>query len=327
MLPRYPMPSLLAQLIRIVVLVIDGQNDFTDQPKLWLPDDPLLRLAGADDCKIYPALPVPGAHEDMVRAGRMLERGLRGITQLIFTLDTHHRVGIERVPFWFRPDGRAIDPRSVITAAMVRAQECLPRNPLLFERVLRYLDVLESRGKVLVVWPVHCQIGTWGHELHPSLLKASNAWEEMHVTQAIKFLKGANPNVEHYSPLQAEVPDPLDPHTMLNQDLLNLIMGDPQQGIPEADKVIVFGEASSHCLKGGVLDLVANLPPAMIKRFALVRDCMSPVPTFEKQAQEFLEQMRALEMQIITADEGAALLEANAAPMARRWSIETAPCV
>ena len=38
--------------------------------------------------------------------------------------------------------------------------------------MLRYLHALESGGeRQLVVWPVHCVLGTWGHNIHAGLLR------------------------------------------------------------------------------------------------------------------------------------------------------------
>jgi len=49
-------------------------------------------------------------------------------------------------------------------AAQVRAGEFRPRDASAQARALSYLDELEARGRyTLMVWPVHCEIGTLSH--------------------------------------------------------------------------------------------------------------------------------------------------------------------
>lgn len=290
---------------KIHVLVIDPQNDFCDLPEDWLPNDPDLVAAKALDVKVRPQLAVAGAHADMLRLSEVLLRGSQGITDISVTLDSHHFVGIERPTFWMKADGSAVAPFTLITEAMVRAGEYIPRNPKLLPRTLAYLNGLESAGKYkLMVWTVHCEIGSWGHNIHQSVRKACNFWEGREISVVNMVTKGSNPFTEHYSPMKAEVVDPSDPSTQLNMSFIN--------DIASADLTLIAGEASSHCLKGGVEDLAANFGGGSLSNIALIGDCMSPVTGFEKQASDFLADMRARGLQIITAAEATALLIENA---------------
>ena len=98
----------------------------------------------------------------------------------------------------------------------------------------------------------------------------------------MSVIKGTNPYTEHYSALQAEVPDPQDPSTQLNTPLL--------ERIAAADQVVIAGEASSHCVAYTVRDLFAHLPAENLKHFVLLTDCMSPVSGFEQQHAAFLQE-------------------------------------
>ncbi len=283
---------------QIQLLVIDPQNDFCDVPAAYQPIDPLTGAA------IAPALPVAGAHADMRRTAALIRAGGLALGGITITLDSHHRVDIAHPTFWFQADGRPVAPFTTITASQVRAGEFAPRDPAALPRALAYLDELEQRGRyTLMVWPVHCEIGTWGHDVHADVRAAYNAWEEATLRGVRKVSKGENPWTEHYSAIEAEVPDSADPDTQLNAALL--------ADLDRADVLLIAGEAGSHCVRATTEHIVANLPSAHPERVVLLTDCMSPVGGFEAQQAAFLEQMRALGVRLMTSAEAATLLSAN----------------
>jgi nicotinamidase/pyrazinamidase len=277
----------------IHLLVIDPQNDFCDLPATHLP-------AG-----MAPALPVQGAHADMQRLARLIRQGAAGLTGVTVTLDSHHRLHIAHPTFWQTGTGAAVAPFTPITAAQVRAGAFRPRHPQALPRALAYLDALEARGRyTLMVWPVHCEIGSWGHNVHADVRAAYNAWEENHLDGVHKVAKGGHLWTEHYSAVQAEVPDPADPATLPNQPLL--------ERLDRADLLLVAGEASSHCVKATTEDVVNLLPGGRPQRVMLLTDCMSPVAGFEAQHGAFLASMQARGVQLGTSESILPQLLANA---------------
>lgn len=279
------------------LLIIDPQNDFCDLPADYLP------RTGATEAQ--PGLPVAGAHADMQRLGEMISRGLRGLSDISVTLDSHHHLGIERPTFWMQADGSAVAPFTQILAADVRAGKYLPRNPKATARALAYLDSLEAAGRyTLMVWPIHCEIGTWGHNVHTDVRRAYNAWENQELGVVQKVTKGSNPWTEHYSALMAEVPDPMDPTTQLNRGLIDVL--------EQADLIPVAGEAGSHCVKATVEHIVDNFGADNLKKLVLLTDCISPVTGFDKQYQDFLADMRGRGLQLSTSADFLAELVANA---------------
>jgi len=279
----------------IQLLIIDPQNDFCDVPAAWRPVDP---LSGA---VVAPALPVAGAHADMQRTAAFIRDAGSRLDEITITLDSHHHVDIAHPTFWHRTDGSAVTPFTTITAAQVRAGEFQPRDPAALPRTLAYLDELESRGRyTLMVWPVHCEIGTWGHGVHADVRAAYNQWEEANLRGVRKVTKGENPWTEHYSAIQAEVPDADDPHTGLNTAFL--------AQLDQAETLFIAGEASSHCVRATTEHIVANLPGGRPGRIVLLTDCMSPVGGFEAQHAAFLEEMRAKGVRLMTSGEAKALL-------------------
>jgi nicotinamidase-related amidase len=267
------------------LLVIDPQNDFCDLPESYRPLNPATKQPHA------PALPVAGAHQDMLRLAGLINRGRAGLSAISITLDSHHRFDIAHPTFWVAHDGAPVAPFTEICAADVRAQRFLPRHAVALERALAYLDTLEAAGRYkLMVWPVHCEIGTWGHNVHDDVRAAYNRWEDASLGIVAKLAKGSNPWTEHYSAVMAEVPDPQDPDTQVNQRFID--------GLAQADQVYIAGEAGSHCVKATVEHIADNVGRQALSKLVLVTDCISPVAGFEQQYQDFLQAMQARGVQV-----------------------------
>jgi nicotinamidase/pyrazinamidase len=273
--------------MKIKLLVIDPQNDFCD-------------VEGA-------ALPVPGASADLTRLAQFLRQADGAVAEVIVTLDSHPSVAIERTSFWQGRDGGPVAPFTQITEGQVREGSYRPRNPALTDEVLHYLHELEAAGHYrLMVWPVHCVVGTWGHNIQPALGAEIARWEERVQRGALKVLKGANPLTEQYSAVRAEVPRSDDPATQTNRLLIERTL--PQEG----ERLIVAGEAGSHCVAATLADLFAAMSREERARVILLRDCMSPVAGFEQAHEDFLAKAAAQGAQVL--DRPAALAAAGVNP-------------
>ena len=84
----------------------------------------------------------------------------------------------------------------------------------------------------------------------------------------------------------AEVPDPQVPDTCLNHALLGTLL--------QSQRLVVAGEASSHCVRATVEHLLEAAPPGFAPRLVLLTDCMSPVHGFAAQHADFLQRMQAI---------------------------------
>lgn len=277
--------------MRTQLLLIDPQNDFCDLPEAWWPRSPVTGEA------LRPALPVAGAHADLQRVAALVTRLGAGLDAVTLTLDSHHRIDVAHPGFWREAaTGQAPSPFTPITAAEVRAGRFAPRDPAALPRVLAYLDALEATGRyTLMVWPVHCQMGTWGHAVHAGLQAALDAWSDAQGRAVAVVTKGENPWTEHYSALQAEVPDAADARTALNTALL--------AQLDASERVLIAGEAGSHCVRATVEHLAAHLPSGRLDKLVLLTDCISPVGGFEAQQAEFLRDCQARGLRLATAEE------------------------
>lgn len=281
------------------LLLIDPQNDFCDLPPAYLPLNPATGAAHA------PALPVPGAHADMLRLAKLINEGRDGISAISVTLDSHHRYDIAHPTFWQGRDGAAVAPFTEITAAHVRAGDYAPRDAAALDRALDYLDRLEAAGRYkLMVWPVHCEIGSWGNNLHDAVRAACGAWEDRTLGVAAKLAKGTNPYTEHYSAVMAEVPYADDPATGFNHAFVDTLAA--------ADEIYVAGEAGSHCIKATVEHIADHFGP-QARKLVLITDCISPVSGFEAQYRAFLDDMRTRGVRLMQAGDVLPELLANAA--------------
>ena len=279
------------------LLVIDPQNDFCDLPATWLPPD------------AAPALAVPGAHADMLRVAQLIREGGAGLTQISITLDAHHRYDIAHPAFWRAGDGGAVAPFTQIGARQVRDGLFRPAAGGALPRALAYLDALEQAGRYrLMVWPVHCEIGSWGQNVHAAVRAAYNAWEVANLQVVAKLSKGSNPWTEHYSAVMAEVPDAQDAATQLNRAFLDTLL--------PAQHIYICGEAGSHCVKAStehIADyLEAQQGKPALSRLVLLTDCMSPVTGFERQQRDFIAGMQERGVRLATSAGIVAELQANA---------------
>lgn len=273
----------------IHLLVIDPQNDFCDLPSSYWPVNPLHA-----DQRIKPQLAVPGAHADMHRLAQFIRNGKHLISNITITLDSHHHVGIERPTMWVKPDGTSPEPFTQLKAEDVRSGRVFPKSSTDKKRVLNYLDKLEAAGRYThMIWPIHCEIGTWGHNIHADVLAACNVWEVYAGKPTSKVIKGTNPYTEHYSALIAEVPDPDDPQTQLNSSLL--------ASMQNSDVLLVAGEAGSHCVKSTLEHYLEYANEEYISRVVVLTDCMSPITGFEQDYQEFLDKLESRGATLTTA--------------------------
>lgn len=261
------------------LLIIDPQNDFCD-------------IEGA-------ALPVPGANRDLQRLARFIEAHADRIDGITVTLDSHASVAVERTTFWLGSDGQPVAPFTFITATEVVAGIYRPRNAGLTEQVIRMLEQLAATGKGgMVVWPVHCVTGTWGHNIQSDVARSLAAWEMTHQRAVTKVLKGEYPLTEHFGVFEADAPLPSVPSTQFNTALASSLADG-------ADVIAIAGQASSHCVAASYDQFMRFLArsPSTAPRVVLLRDGMSPVPGFEQLADELFDRARAAGTAVMTADE------------------------
>lgn len=270
------------------LLIIDPQNDFCDIP-------------GA-------ALPVAGADADMKRLAAFIDGHGHRLSGITVTLDSHASVAVERTSFWKKGDGSEVPAFTQVSAADVCERRFLPRNEGHTQKVLDMLNRLEAGDRYkLMVWPVHCVTGTWGHNIHAAVAESLARWEFRQQASVRKVLKGEYLLSEHYGVFEAEVPFEDEESTRFNHKLAASLLRD-------TDLLLVAGEASSHCVSASVEQLLrfAEGQPERAPRMVLLSDCMSPVAGFEAGERAFFEHAEAHGVQRMPVEAVVPLLQASA---------------
>lgn len=261
---------------KIHLVVIDPQHDF---------------------CHPEGALPVRGADKDMKRLDRLVRRMSDRLSAIHCTMDNHHIVHIAHPCWWKDRKGRPPAPFTILSAAQVESGEWTTFQPGAYPRSLEYVRKLKANGRYpLCIWPPHCLIGSPGATVVPDLFEAFKQWEEGRHAVMDFVSKGSNPWTEHYSAVQADVPDPDDPGTWINTRFI--------QTLEEADTILLSGEAGSHCLANTVRDVADHFHSRdYIRKMVFLEDATSPVAGFEAQQEAFVREMTARGMKRCKTDD------------------------
>ncbi len=251
----------------ISLLLIDVQNTFC------LPDFEL--FVGGSSGR--------GAIEDNIRLCEFIYRNLGEIDQIIATLDTHHLHQIFHPAFWIDEHGEHPQPAvTTISPADVKSGKWRV-NPefgneapeQLKAYALHYVQQLSDGGKYpLLIWPYHAMLGGIGHALVPAVEEAIFFHGIARSSQASFSIKGDRTLTENYSALAPEV--------FTNQfgDRISSKNDSLIQQLLSSDKLIIAGQAQSHCVAWTVNDLLTEInaiDPALAKKVYLLSDCTSPV--------------------------------------------------
>ena len=226
-----------------------------------------------------------GAVEDNVRLCEFIYRNLGEITQITATMDTHRSMQVFHAIFFVDKDGNHPAPYTDIYGSELRDGKWT-FNPALAPQfgiapeygqqlMIHYAEALEKKGKyALTIWPYHAMLGGIGHALVSSVEEvlffhslARNAQYEIEV-------KGDKPFTENYSAIGPEVltgpmGETLGTH---NQKFV--------EQLQQFDKLIIAGQAKSHCVAWTVSDLledIAMVDLELADKIYLLEDCSSPV--------------------------------------------------
>ena len=244
------------------------------------------------------SLAIKTADDDADRIGQMLQDHAADIAAVHITLDSHQRMHIAHGLFWKDNGGDPPPPYTIISHDDVKSGKWKPVREEFGDWALQYVKGLETSSREgveafpLCIWPEHCIIGSPGHNIVPPVLDGLRAWVEEKKEAVDYVLKGQNCFTEMYSALRAEVEVPGDKKTHLNNSLINKLL--------RRERVLVCGQAKSHCVNFTVRDLVANWPAEELHRIYLLEDGMSSVPGFEGNGEAFIADMKAAGLGVVS---------------------------
>jgi nicotinamidase-related amidase len=286
------------------LLLIDVQNTFC------LPDFEL--FVGGRSGR--------GAIDDNVRLCEFIYHNLGKIDQIIATLDTHHLHQIFHPVFWIDEKGEHPTPAvTTISPEDVRAGKWRV-NPEFGDEApeqlqayaLHYVQQLSDGGKYpLLIWPYHAMLGGIGHALVPAVEEAIFFHGVARNSQASFSIKGDRTLTENYSALAPEVfTNQFGERIASKND--NLI-----EHLLESDKLIIAGQAKSHCVAWTINDLLVEInkiDPKLARKIYLLEDCTSPVVIpgvvdYTKQADAAYNRFAAAGINIIKSTDSWSFLE------------------
>lgn len=226
-----------------------------------------------------------GALQDTERLVRFIYRNLARITEITCTLDTHLPFQIFFPAFWVDRDGEHPAENTVVAVEQIRSGSLRP-NPAvawwlcngnqawLDRQVEDYCERLERTGRYqLYLWPPHCLLGSSGHALVGSVQEARLFHGFCRGAKNFMEVKGGNILTENYSAIAPEVLERHDGKALgaRNEALLDNLL--------TADRVLVAGQAASHCVRATVEDLLRGMAERGVDpgRLYLLEDCMSAV--------------------------------------------------
>jgi nicotinamidase/pyrazinamidase len=227
------------------------------------------------------SLAVTGALDDAKRAAQLIRSKMHEITEIIITLDSHHRTHIAHGVSWINAAGEHPSPFTLISAEDAEKEVWKASDPTRTTIFKKYARDLEQKGRFKIcIWPEHCLIGTQGHAVIPEINDAVQEWCGVNNKKVEYIWKGENLNTEMYSAIAAEVPVEDDPKTGYNELLMKRLNA--------CDAVIICGQALSHCVNFTARDIMGRWKGAKDALIVLT-DCSSAVGGFENSATEFVE--------------------------------------
>jgi nicotinamidase-related amidase len=244
---------------QVLVIGIDVQKDFMEKG----------------------SLAVPNSHGDVERFTRWIYNNLDNISKIAVSIDTHIPHQIFHPCWWIDKNGVNPPPFTPITLDDLDNGNWLAVIDPVKSR--RYVEGLKKAGnKDLFIWTYHCIQGTEGCALENQFANIVYFWEVAKKSVPLRLVKGQDPYSEMYGIIKPE----FDEKGYINTGFLN--------AIEKYDKVVIGGEASSHCVMESIrqiLDYYNNRIDVTSKIYIL-EDCMSVIPGFEKITSDTFEQFK-----------------------------------
>lgn len=255
--------------LRVALLVVDVQNTFC------VPGFELF-VAGRSGT---------AAVDDSRRLTEFVYRNLGRITRVFATLDTHQAAQIFHALFLVDENGNHPPALTTVTTDDVTAGRWRFNERLAGAlgveaaqagaRLERYVEELARGGRyALTIWPYHSMLGGIGHALVASVEEALFFHAIARSSPTEFTVKGDNPFTEAYSVFGPEVS--VDEHgrpvARTDSRLLRQVLA--------FDRIIVAGQAKSHCVAWSVEDLLASagrMGVPLAERLYLLEDCSSSV--------------------------------------------------
>ena len=236
---------------KVLFLGIDVQMDFMDSGSLG----------------------VTGSKQDVINMSKFLYNNIKKISSLMVSVDTHEPMQIFHPCWWIDAEGNHPAPFTIIKPIdLTEGKYKAVKDPALSKN---YVRQLEKAGKELCIWPYHCLNGTLGHALENQF---SNLIHFVSLAKNIplkKIQKGQSPLSEMYGIFRPEYSTSNDTNTDLLEEIASF------------DKIVIAGEAKSHCVLESVKQFCEYFydKPEITRKLYILTDCMSDIAGYEKKSE------------------------------------------
>lgn len=217
------------------LLVMNPQNDFYPSSK---------------DNSFHGSISFPDSLNDAKNLIKFISKYGSNINNMYVCMDTHSKNDISFPSFWQNLNGEEPEPFTKIKFDDILNNIWYPKQMILFEQVFDYIQTLHLMNKYHEIWPQHCVKNTIGHNILPSIENTIYEWQDKHNKRVNYVPKGINPLTEMYSLFMAEVPDPNDPLTGLNINLL--------EELSRYKKIFVSGQPKTKCVQSTIEHLIIS---------------------------------------------------------------------
>ncbi|MFW6008400.1 MAG: hypothetical protein ACOCP8_03950 [archaeon] len=272
------------------LLIIDPQNDF---------------------CSPKGALYVKNAEKDMDRLKQFIQKHIMKINEIHITKDTHQKYDIAHPSYWKNNKDEHPEPFTIITFEDFKKGKYTPVDSKEYAWVKFYLINIEKNKKQpLCIWPEHCAKQE-GWNLYEPIEYIYKTNIENSNIDIIEHLKGYFYRSEHFSAIDAEVPFLQENRKKTKEGYVsyeenitrnNILINNLQN--EDTNKLLIAGEASSHCLGATVKDIIED-PEININlnKVYILKDATSPVEGFESQEQKYFNYFKKHNINIVNIEE------------------------
>jgi len=258
----------------------------TDQTKTWLMLIDVQNTFCIPEFELYVGgRSGRGAVEDNRRLCEFIYRNLGTISHITATMDTHKTMQVFHAIFFVDKNGNHPVPYTDIHAAELLDGTWTFNTALASQfsiapeygqqMMIHYAEELEKKGKyALTIWPYHAMLGGIGHALVSSVEEALFFHSIARDTQYDIEIKGNKPFTENYSVIGPEVLTGPMGETLGTHNMKFI------EQLQQFDKLIIAGQAKSHCVAWTVSDLLNDINEVdtkLAKKIYLLDDCSSPV--------------------------------------------------
>jgi nicotinamidase-related amidase len=262
------------------------QPAYADSPRTWLMLIDVQNTFCIPDFELYVGgRSGHGAVDDNVRLCDFIYRHLGQITRITATMDTHLTMQVFHAIFFVDRDGNhpasytdihvseLLEGKWMFNPALASQFDIAPEYGQ--QMLIHYAEELAKSGKyALTIWPYHAMLGGIGHALVSSVAEALFFHSVARIAQTEIVTKGESPFTENYSVIGPEVlTGPMDEALGVHDQRFI-------RELQECDRLIVAGQAKSHCVAWTVSDLLDDImaaDPQLARKVYLLEDCTSSV--------------------------------------------------